>query len=209
MRRIIFLLLVIINTTVFAQRFQGGFMAGIAGSQVDGDSYAGYNKINGQGGAYVKTIFPNDLGAQMEIKYCGKGAREKQDEPDPFFYKLSLHYLEVPLLVNYYITDDIFPELGIAPSLLMSKSREDEHGAVPASEMGTYKSFDLGSIIGINYQFSDKWIVNMRYYYSLIPIGDRADNDYYYNFFAKMLGYDQGSYNNVLSFSVYYILSSK
>lgn len=209
MQKLFILLLISLGPAAFAQRFQGGFMLGMAGSQVDGDSYAGYNKINGLGGAYAKTMFTHKLGAQMEIKYCGKGAREKHDDPNPLFHKLSLHYVEIPLLINYHITDELFPEFGFAPSILMSKSQEDVNGKIPASQMPEYKGFDFGWIIGINYQFNDRLTGNMRYYYSLIPIGERSDNDYYYNFFAKALGYDKGAYNNVLSIGVYYILSSR
>jgi len=203
----LFLLIFIIPLALSAQRFQGGVMAGMSGAQVDGDTYAGFNHIGLQGGAFVKTKFSDWVGSQMEIRYISKGARENKQEPDPLFYKLNLRYVEVPVLLNIYFNEDIFAEIGLSPALLMSKSKEDENGVLPKDQFDDYKKFDLGGALGFNYQFTDRFIANIRYTYSLITIREHiTDDNYYYSIMAKILGYDQGDYNNVLTLGVYYLI---
>lgn len=208
MKFLALLVLLLISISSYSQRFQGGAMGGLCGAQVDGDTYSGFNRLGPQGGAWVRTRFVNNFGSQMEIRYISKGARENRHEPEPLFYKVNLHYVEVPILLNYYINDDIIAELGIAPAILMAMSQEDENGKIPENSLDQeFKNFDFGGSVGINYQFTDRLIGNMRYTYSLITIQNRVYNsDYYYSFLAKALGYDQGSYNNVLTLSVYYVI---
>ena len=60
-----------------AKQFKAGVTAGIASSQVDGDTYAGYNKAGIFAGAYVtKRLAPESKwSASFEITYIQKGKR--------------------------------------------------------------------------------------------------------------------------------------
>ena len=77
MKKFLVIVLFIIPVMTLAQRFKGGVLLGICASQVDGDTYGGFDKVGLQGGVFVNTKFTKYWGAQMEIQYNAKGARKK------------------------------------------------------------------------------------------------------------------------------------
>src|SRR5688572_11278489 len=95
----------LLSCAAFSQQFKAGLLGGIVTSQVDGDTYAGYNKAGLFGGAFVsKRISPESRWtALFEITYIQKGSRKvpHPDRGDYVDYKLKLDYAEVPLLLKY------------------------------------------------------------------------------------------------------------
>ncbi|MFQ3326732.1 MAG: hypothetical protein ACI8YC_001371, partial [Salibacteraceae bacterium] len=55
--------------------FKAGIKAGINTSQMDGDGYAGFNKINQQAGFFLQKTLKNNAQIQFEIIYIQKGSR--------------------------------------------------------------------------------------------------------------------------------------
>ena len=86
MKRSLIIILIVLPAVLSAQRFNGGVLIGLSASQVDGDTYAGFDKVGLQGGVFVNTKFNNAWGAQMELKYNAKGARKKTNESSPETY---------------------------------------------------------------------------------------------------------------------------
>ena len=82
---------------LFAQRFDGGILAGFNATQVEGDTYKGYNKPGIAAGVYVQTDLAPAIFAAMEIKYSQKGARKKSTQKDPEIYIMRLNYIEMPV----------------------------------------------------------------------------------------------------------------
>lgn len=195
-----------------AQRFEGGALGGITASQVDGDSYSGFNKLGLHFGAFTKTYFNPRWAAQMEIKYSARGAFKGSFKPaEPKLYQLSLHYASIPLVGQFYLTDDICFEAGVSFAYLMGRSIYDNGGKVPDAQIkavGDFKNYDFDGIIGANYMLNENLTVGIRYAYSVIPIRKRTTGYYYYGFIAKILGYTEGDYNNFLTVGVYYNLSN-
>jgi opacity protein-like surface antigen len=208
-RYIILILLTVVYYTSFfspvqAQRFHGGVLAGITASQVDGDSYAGFNKIGFQGGVFVNTLFTDYFGAQLEIKYAGKGAQKSTSSEDPEVYKLALHYLDLPVMINYTLKKKVVFDLGIVPGYLFSKSGEDSGGPIPDDYMVDFKKMDLAWLMGVNYKINKNLLVNIRYSYSLISIRDYENTSSNYGWIGNLFGYNTGDYNNYLSLGLYY-----
>jgi len=75
----------------FAQRFNGGILLGMNASQVDGDTYAGYNKF-GSWRSFCLYPLSKKFDMQLEIKYMGKGANNKTTETIPSKYRSNLNY---------------------------------------------------------------------------------------------------------------------
>ncbi|HRX13350.1 MAG TPA: hypothetical protein P5210_16925, partial [Draconibacterium sp.] len=67
-------LLLMICNVALAQRFNGGILAGLNASQVEGDIYRGYHKPGILGGFYVETDLAPAVFMGMEIKYAQKGS---------------------------------------------------------------------------------------------------------------------------------------
>jgi opacity protein-like surface antigen len=189
---------------VSAQRFEGGLLAGMTASQVDGDSYSGYNKLGFQGGVFVSTAFNKNFGAQMEIRYAGKGAQKVTTTDDPVVYKLTLHYIDLPLMATYTLKKKIVFDLGFVPGYLFAKNGKDSGGPMPQEFLVEFKKMDIAWLIGINYRITENLKVNFRYSYSLMSINDFDGASGIYTWFGNFVGYRTGDYNNYLTMGVYF-----
>jgi hypothetical protein len=189
-----------------AQAFHGGILAGFSATQVDGDTYGGYNKAGFQGGVFVNTRLSDLFTAQLEIKYTGKGARKPVTSTDPAVYNLTLHYIDVPVSVNVRIKQIGSAELGIVPAYLFDASGEDSGGPLPSDYLVTFKKFDLSFMMGINIKVFEKLKLNFRYTYSLLSIRPEKYENGYYTWFGNLFGPKTGQYNNCLLAGLYYQL---
>lgn len=198
--RLFILFLVIMGSQLAsAQRFKGGFLAGFNASQVDGDHYAGYNKFGLMGGAYVYTSLSDMLDIQMEIKYMGKGARQAPTDQDPNEYQSKLNYIEIPVLLRLNTKNKFGIEGGLGFGYLFSYSEEYNYMVVPSQYAVQVKPFELSGLIGLSYTFSKRFLVNLRYSYSLLSIVNTVDT-YNPNFWPR------GVYNNLFTAGIYYNL---
>ena len=185
----------------FSQRFEGGFLSGIVASQVDGDTYAGYNKLGFSLGAYVFTPISPKTDIQFEIKFITKGANKKVTETDPRQYTSNLNYIELPVLLKLNTSKKITWEGGLGFGYLFSFSEKDENGPLPSDESAHFKPMEINGIAGMYYSFTNHFSANIRFSYSILPILDYGQTTASY--------FRSGAYNNLFIFSIYYNLSVK
>jgi opacity protein-like surface antigen len=200
------LLLWISSLTLTAQKFHGGILAGFTASQVDGDSYAGFNKGGFQGGVFVTASLIKNLGARLEIKYTSRGARNPSTEDNTAIYVLRLHYIDLPIMATLAVKKLISFELGVVPGYMFAASGEDDGGTMPADFLVDFKKFDMTTLIGLNINITPKLSANFRYSYSIFSIRDQESAGSYYNWFGSLFGYSSGDYNNYLSFGINYLI---
>jgi opacity protein-like surface antigen len=204
MKKLVVIALFIIPVIISAQRFNGGALLGICASQVDGDTYAGFDKVGLLGGVFVNTKFTKVWGAQMEIKYNAKGARKKTSESDPETYSLTLHYIDLPLMANFTIQEKFIIDAGFVPGYLFAKNMEKGEFKVSGEEIKAFKKVDISWLLGLNYKITDNFIANIRYSYSLFSIRDYENVNANYGIIAQIFGYTNGDYNNFLTMGIYY-----
>lgn len=194
------LFLCVLSATIsFSQFFEGGALAGLSASQVDGDTYSGFNKLGFLAGGWVRHMFTYTVGGQLEVRYIMKGAAEIENVDDAIYYKLTLHYGDVPILINYHYRERVLFEIGVSPEFLFaSKEMEDVNGNSP-EDAPPFHRLTMSAIGGIGYVFLERFTVNVRYNYSIIPIRDHPSGQTYL--------LNRGQYSNVLTFSVYYKIS--
>ncbi len=207
MKQLIIIFLLFIPQAFFAQRFNGGVIAGLTASQVDGDSYAGFDKVGLQGGVFVNTLISRNAGIQMEIKYAGRGARKKTTESSPDVYKLTLHYIDIPVLLQYEVQKKFILEAGIVTGYLFAAAGEENGGKLDKDYLVDFNKFDLDWLLGLRFRFNDHLSAGIRYSYSLFSISEYENINSNYGFIANLFGYTTGDYNNYLSFGVYYQFS--
>lgn len=208
MKKIIgFVFGLLLTLSVNAQIFDGGLSLGGNLSQIDGDRLSGYDKIGFNFGAFVRLPLGGPLSGQLEMKYNNKGAARWGDIINPESYMASLHYVEIPVLLQQWFTEEIFTEFGLSAGYLMGAKYVDNAGALPINPKVYYNKWDYSVIVGINYMLNDVVGANLRWYYSIVPAYE-ANTGFYRGTIADLIGLKDGYYNNTVSLSVYFKLSS-
>ncbi|MGI6479121.1 MAG: porin family protein [Salinivirgaceae bacterium] len=195
---IFFSLVLCFNNKLKAQHpFRFGFSFGVITSQLDGDGYGGYNKSGLQGGAWVSRSFADNFAYMLEIAYRPKGSKSSFNATDeePDYYKLKLHYVEVPVTLRYYYDRYVFDiSAGIA---YLAKEREEGYisGFVQSSDITGFNDFDFVVAAGIGIKFNEYWSVKARFTYSAFDAAKK--------YIPPKPVVHNGQYNNDLSISLY------
>jgi hypothetical protein len=201
-----------ISTSLFAQRFRAGTHAGWVASQVDGDSYAGFNKLGAMFGASIsKRISAGRGTASFEINYIQKGSRKmpNPEKGEYDFYKLQLNYAEVPVLLTYnlFVADTTIGfknkfllEGGIAFAALVHAQEENNIGQTMGAT--PFQKKEASFIFGIKYYLTSRIIFNLRSQYSILPVRKGGTSTYYPNWMFNYL--PPGYYNNLINVVVHY-----
>ena len=184
----------------FAQRFEGGILAGFNASQVEGDTFKGFHKPGILGGFYVQTDVAPAIFAAMEIKYSQKGARNKirPKEVEPEKYIMRLGYAEVPFYMGFRTNDRGSIIAGLSFGYLIHGKEFDEYGEFVLENQNAFNELDLQPFLGAQFDFLDNVKVDLRFALSVLPIrgqpGEDATNYYWLN----------NQFNNVISLALYY-----
>jgi hypothetical protein len=199
MRILISLLLFsfLVPFAVKAQDFNGGILGGLAASEVSGDRLAGPNKAGLYLGAFVNRYFSPRSSIQMELDFIQKGSRENPDSSNAFqSYLLRLNYIEMPVHYRYDFLEHASVEVGLSLGVLIN-SYEEANGSEAVSG-SDFETFDLCFNIGLFYTLVENLRFNVRYSNSILPIRPHSSGQTF------ML--NQGQYNEVLSFVLFYQL---
>ncbi len=182
-----------IFTSQAQNRFRPGFKAGIATSQVHGDTYTGFDKFGFDGGATLNAKINEKWKAQFEILFVQKGSKHVGDasKGDFSYYYLQLNYVEVPILFQYEHKKFVF-EIGPGIGYLISSKEADHNGDV----INPLYSTEVSGSIGINYQIYKNFGINWRFTNSILPIRKFASG-------ASTVS-NPGLRNNVLAFTLTY-----
>lgn len=212
MRGIIILFL-LTAVASYSQRFNSGINLGLVTSQVDGDTYAGFNKLGFTAGGFVSRRFSSESkwSTLFEINFIQKGSKKlpHPDKGDYSFYKLTLNYVEVPILLLYdFRTSDTLLglsgkfslEFGLGFATLVHSYEEDTYGIFPGAT--PFQKLDIPLIAGIRYNLTKNIIFNIRTEYSLLPVRKGGTAVYYQNWTYKFI--NPGYYNNLLTFLFHY-----
>lgn len=177
-----------------AQKFVAGLVGGITATQVSGDNLAGFNKPGLGIGGLLSAKLSEKFSAQFELLYMQKGS--KSTATDSLVYFLTLHYLEIPVLLGYHYKKFVF-EAGPSVAFLFGSTEEDAYGELKGAK--PFDKVEVSANIGVTYPLSRSLMLNWRYGGSLTPIRAHASEETY--------GLNKGQYNSMLFFSLrYYFL---
>ena len=195
----IFLLFTV--NVVFAQRFDGGILAGYNATQVEGDTYKGYNKPGIVAGAYVETDIAPAIFAAMEIKFAQKGARKKVTEKDPEKYIMRLNYVEMPVYFAFRTNERGAVIGGLSTGFLLSGKEFNNYGEFPEEDQNPFNKIDLQPLIGFQFDFLDNVKADLRFAFSVLPVRGKPakDVDYWFG----------NQFNNVITLALYYQIGQR
>jgi hypothetical protein len=194
-RYLITLIAIFLSLAVSAQRFKGGILAGINACQIDGDNLSGYYKTGLLLGTFVNTEFKDKWGAQLELKYSGKGSSTPFDAAYP--RKISLRYIDLPVLASFEAIENLKIQAGLSFNYLFGASYYEGtwYDAFSDDNELPPNRFETALTFGVNYRFFRFADINARYSYSLMPVRSQYSTS----------SWGEGAwFNNVLSFAFYF-----
>jgi len=193
-------------SSVHAQKFSGGLMAGLVASQVAGDRQSGFNKAGLFAGGFINLDITPRSAFQMELEYFQKGARQnpKPEKDQHDTYILRLNYIELPVLYQFKASKTIKVEAGPSAGFLVGY-HEEVNADVISDDQGYNKPapVTLQINVGIYIYFLEQLAVNVRTNNSILNIRTENRSGDVYRFF------DWGQYNDALVISVFYTFRKK
>ncbi len=186
-----------------AQFFDGGVLAGIAATQIDGDRIAGYDKANLKLGMFIERKLKKRRrrrGGKKwnyggEIYYIGKGSSTKAKTAVNSALVIQLHYIECSPYALYEFQKNTSIQGGISIATLLSNTITEGLNEWSSDE---FNNLDLNYFIGIKYYLSKHFAIDARAQRSLTPFATVDTNKPAYN--------EPGLRNILLSFNAYYKL---
>lgn len=184
------------TSAIHAQEFGGGVLGGIVASQVFGDPTSGYNKAGVYLGVYANRQFTLKSGAQMEMYFIQKGARENPtDENENFQYLLRINVIEIPVLYNYSINKKLKLSTGLAYSYIFGDPYEEANYSTSVPDT-PWNRHSLTFVLGIEYQLAANISVVFRTNNSVTPIRDHASGEKRF--------FNRGQYSDALTLGLTY-----
>ncbi len=160
--------------------FYGGLLLGANASQIDGDGFSGYHKLGLNVGATVYWHFIPKVGVNLELLYSQKGSRGVHQSESPYFgayfeqYRIHLNYVEVPLIVNYFISQKY--HIGVGASYNALVSHKETYEAVSQyfidPDVYLFNRYFVDMIVSGSMMIKNGLLVNARYQYGLTPVRD-------------------------------------
>ena len=157
-------------STVYAQQAIG-IKGGVNIASLSG--FEGRSRISAHGGVFLHHTINKTWCFQPELLYSGEGQRYIANNGEE--RTLALGYLQLPLMIQYYPTPQIYFEAGPQFALLLSAQdkgdMESEH--INAKDDFTAAQVALG--LGIGFKATEQLILYGRYNFGLTDV-TRFDN---------------------------------
>ncbi len=192
------LFIVFLLTTLYssAQKFNGGILAGVAASQVAGDTYTGYNKAGIYAGAFVNLqVSPRSI-LQMELEYFQKGSRKNPNpkKDDYAQYLFRVNYVELPLLYQFVFNEYVKVEAGPSIGYRLGYFEEVDYNERAPINPPAKLSYQIN--LGICVSITKNLKVDLRTNNSFLNIRSHNVTGDVHRFF------DYGQYNDSLVLSL-------
>jgi hypothetical protein len=193
------LILIFFCVSLKGQQFNGGMMAGVAGTQVAGDTYYGFHKAGVFAGAFVNLQISEHSSLQMELEFFQKGSRENPDSSNNYNeYLFRINYIELPLLYQYTVSKrfkiEAGPSAGFLVGWLETRYGEEIKGAIKPASV----TFQLNA--GMYIFLTEHFFFNIRTNNSMLNIrSENATGD-----ILRIFPGNYGQFNDCLVFSLFY-----
>jgi len=155
--------------SINAQDFAFGVKGGVNVASVGGNTYAGItglssfsSKISFHVGAVVEIPISEKLAVQPELLYSSQGTKWPVNSSGS---NLKLDYVNLPIMVKYYIIEGLSAEAGPLAGFLLSTNSNKED----------FNSLDIAVGIGASYKIGDNLFVGLRYNKGITNINKDSD----------------------------------
>ena len=196
---IILLIFLLPALNLKSQNFNGGILAGVAGTQVAGDGYYGFHKAGIFAGGFVNLQVSEHSSFQMELEFFQKGSRENPDSANNYNqYLFRVNYIELPVLYQYTFNKRFKVEAGPSLGFLVGYYEERFEEEIKGGNRPANVTFQLNA--GLYVYLSTHFTVNIRTNNSMLNIrSDNATGD-----ILRIFPGNYGQFNDCLVFSLFY-----
>ena len=134
--------------------------------------FEGRSRISAHGGVVLHHTINKNWCFQPELLYSGEGQRYMSNGVER---TLALSYLQLPLMIQYYPTPQIYLEAGPQFGLLLSAQDkvDDESGHINAKDDFTAAQVAIG--LGLGFKATEQLVLYGRYNFGLTDV-TRFDN---------------------------------
>jgi hypothetical protein len=190
----------------FAQRFKGKIIGGINGAQIDGDGFGGFNRGGLLAGVGAAFKIDDHWSIGPEFLFSGKGSQVTLDQFNelgipPIKYKLN--YIDLPIIASYAVRERFGVLVGLSFNYLLSAEIDPGTNLEPYDGMPYFKRMDYQVLAGMEYEVFDNIWLQGRWSYSAISINAIGTTS---PGFPSVTGQRGGMFNNLLQFSLRYVL---
>ena len=158
-------------------------------------------KFNLEIGVFGEYMFNDQFAIAPEINYAGAGDRWEGKDMDGYWTgTYSLSYLQIPVMLKYYINENISINAGPQLSFLMSAKgvfiQEDYSDTDDLIREKEIKTNDFGLNIGGSYKMESGLFFDIRYYMGLSGLEYDPDSAKYSDFKNSGIKFGVGYYFN-------------
>lgn len=161
-----------------AQSIDGGVMAGVITSQINGDGYSGFHQIGWTAGVFGRIPTEGPTSWQLELKYSLLGAHSDVKEVEYGLNPMDirLHYIELPFMFRYDLSklningkplDFITLEIGLSGDFLVRGTQSANHEN--NFDNPAWLFFSVTGNVGAQFDINEKLGINIRSMNSLTP----------------------------------------
>ena len=161
MKKIIFFVFALfISTTSFAQGIDFGVKAGVNFANIT-DAAGLSNRTGFVAGIFLGGKLNDNIGIQGELLYSQQGAEFNAG-------KFELNYVNVPILVKYYLSERFNVQGGPQFGIVVDDKTQTIIGEV-INDIGT-NNFDVAAVIGLGYDLPMGLRLSGRYQFGLSDV---------------------------------------
>ena len=172
-RRGLLLILMLLLIGGAEAQIKYGLKAGLNFSTLSGASATSSLLIGYHAGVFEDVKITDKFVFQPEVLFSSQGVNRKLDvigidEPDRAVkYQVKIYYLNVALMMKYYVIRKLDLEAGPQIGLMLSAWNVMDGNKYA---LNSVQPIDWGANVGAGYDFTDHISVGVRYYYGLLNI---------------------------------------
>lgn len=198
-----------------AQKFGGGLSLGLANTDINGAEnrhpHNAFHKLGYSVGGLLNIKLNPKWDFQFELNYTQKGSSLPQDINHVEYYKISLTYVEIPLLFKRRIVfnlpkkrwDKLELEAGFSIGKLINHTVKGYSNYVIPTSKDPFNLYEPAILLGASYRLIRNFYFCFRYSNAIIPVVKH--NTLVTT--SRPLGFNRGN-NMVFLFSFKYIFRS-
>ena len=141
--------------------------------------------VGGLEGMYMATDY---VGVSAGVFYSGQGLDYDISSGNAY---LSLAYLNIPIMANFYVAEGFALKVGVQPGILLSaeKKYSESSGSATVDMKDNLESLDISIPVGLSYEFSN-FIIEGKYNLGLTKVSkSKSESDCKNSVFQLTVGY--------------------